>query len=145
MAYAKPADLELRLGNIFRDLYFDAFSAAVPDLTIPQADLDAAAGEIDGMIGVRFAVPVTAAASEKLLCSWNVTLAEELAWARSGKSETPQNVQDRVKQVRELLQKVCTGEMLLPGAEQSGTSGGGSVVCIDGNTPVFGRRNMKGY
>lgn len=145
MSYANPADLELRLGPVFRDLYFDAFAADVPDYTVPQADLDAAAGEIDGMIGVRFAVPVKAEASAKLLCSWNVTLAEELAWARSGKSETPQNVQNRVKQVRTLLEKVCTGEMHLPGAEQSGSVGGGSVVCVSGNSPVFGRDNMKGY
>ena len=139
MAYASCDDLRMRLGPVFRDLY------AEDDDTVPQADLDAAAGEIDGMISVRFVVPVTAENSGKLLNSWNVTLAEELAWARSGKSETPQNVQDRVKQVRTLLQRVCTGEMLLPGAEQSGTSGGGNVVCIDGDTPVFGRRNMKGY
>ncbi len=139
MAYASCDDLRMRLGPVFRDLY------AEDDDTVPQADLDAAAGEIDGMISVRFVVPVTAENSGKLLNSWNVTLAEELAWARSGKSETPQNVQDRVKQVRTLLQRVCTGEMLLPGAEQSGSSGGGNVVCIDGDTPVFGRRNMKGY
>lgn len=139
MAYASCDDLRMRLGPVFRDLY------AEDDDTVPRADLDAAAGEIDGMISVRFVVPVTAENSGKLLNSWNVTLAEELAWARSGKSETPQNVQDRVKQVRTLLQRVCTGEMLLPGAEQSGSSGGGNVVCIDGDTPVFGRRNMKGY
>lgn len=139
MAYASCDDLRMRLGPVFRDLYVE------DDDTVPQADLDAAAGEIDGMISVRFVVPVTAENSGKLLNSWNVTLAEELAWARSGKSETPQNVQDRVKQVRTLLQRVCTGEMLLPGAEQSGSSGGGNVVCIDGDTPVFGRRNMKGY
>lgn len=138
MAYANCDDLRLRLGPVFRDLYAE-------DDTVPRADLDAAAGEIDGMIAVRFVVPVTAEESERLLKSWNVTLAEELAWARSGKNETPQNVQDRVKQVRALLQKVCTGEMLLPGAEQSGSSGGGNVVCIDGDEPIFGRRNMKGY
>ncbi len=109
MAYASCDDLRMRLGPVFRDLY------AEDDDTVPQADLDAAAGEIDGMISVRFVVPVTAENSGKLLNSWNVTLAEELAWARSGKSETPQNVQDRVKQVRTLLQRVCTGEMLLPG------------------------------
>ena len=80
-----------------------------------------------------------------LLKAWTVTLAEELAWSRSGKSELPKNVSDRAATVRKNLALIASGKMLLPAAVQDETSGGGSVVGISGNTPVFGRDKMAGY
>ena len=143
--YASVKDLQLRLGPVYADLYAESFEAETPDNTVPESDLAAAGAEIDGMIAVRYALPVTAAASAQLLKNWCITLAEELAWARSGKEETPANVKERVEQVRKNLQRVADGAMLLPGALQSGDAGGGSVVAVEGDPPVFGRKKMKGY
>lgn len=139
MPYASTDELHRRLGPVYQDLY------AADDSETPLADLEAGAAEIDGMIGTRYEIPVTGSAAAALLKNWNLTLAEELAWARSGKEETPQNVQERVKTVREYLEKISAGAMLLAGGVQSAAAGGGSVVCIDGDEPIFGRRKMKGY
>ena len=142
--YASVKDLQLRLGPVYADLYAESFEAETPDNTVPESDLSAAAAEIDGTLGVRYTLPVTAPNSAALLKNWCITLAEELAWARSGKEETPANVKDRVAQVRKALQRVADGTMLLPGAVQT-ASGGGSVVTVEGNDVVFGREKMKGY
>ena len=143
--YASVKDLQLRLGIVYADLYAESFEAAVPDNTLPESDLAAAAAEIDGTLGVRYKLPITSAAASALLKNWCVTLAEELAWARSGKEETPANVKDRVAQVRKSLERMAEGTMLLPGAVQSAHSGGSSVVAVEGNDVVFGRNKMKGY
>ncbi|MBR2872453.1 MAG: DUF1320 family protein [Lentisphaeria bacterium] len=142
--YASVKDLQLRLGPVYADLYAECFEAETPDNTVPESDLAAAAAEIDGTLGVRYTLPVTAPHSAALLKNWCITLAEELAWARSGKEETPANVKDRVAQVRKALLRVAEGSMLLPGAVQA-ASGGGSVVTVEGNEVVFGREKMKGY
>ena len=138
MPYASTDELHRRLGPVYQDLY------AADDSETPLADLESGAAEIDGMIGIRYEIPVRGTAAAALLKNWNLTLAEELAWARSGKEETPQNVQERVKTVREYLDRIAAGKMLLAGAVQTGDTGGGSVVCIDGDEPIFGRRQMKG-
>ena len=141
--YASVKDLQLRLGPVYADLYAESFEAE-PDNTVPESDLSAAAAEIDGTLGVRYTLPVTAPNSAALLKNWCITLAEELAWARSGKEETPANVKDRVAQVRKALQRLADGTMLLPGAVQT-ASGGDSVATVEGNDVVFGREKMKGY
>lgn len=143
--YASVKDLQLRLGPVYADLYAESFSSEEPDNTVPESDLAAAAAEIDGTLGVRYTLPVTSQSAAALLKNWCITLAEELAWARSGKEETPANVKDRVAQVRKALQRVADGTMLLPGAVQSANSGGGSVVTVEGSEVVFGREKMKGY
>lgn len=137
--YASSEELRRRLGPVYQDLYSEG------DDDTPSSDLESGAAEIDGMIGIRYEIPVRGTAAAALLKNWNLTLAEELAWARSGKAETPQNVQERVKTVREYLDRIAAGKMLLTGAVQTGDAGGGSVVCIDGDEPIFGRRQMKGY
>ena len=141
--YAVIADLQKRLSDLYGNLYRRLDGT---DMTVEaQSDLDAAEAEIDGMIGTRYTVPVESGEALPLLKSWTVTLAEELAWGRSGKAETPENVRERVKHVRSLLAKVADGSMLLPGAAQAAAVGGGSVVAIAGNEPVFGRDKMPGY
>ena len=141
--YAAISDLQLRLSDLYSNLYCRLDGSAMNDEA--QADLDAAEAEIDGIIGTRYAVPVESGAAIPLLKAWTVTLAEELAWSRSGKSELPKNVSDRAATVRKNLASIASGKMLLPAAVQDETSGGGSVVGISGNTPVFGRDKMAGY
>ena len=141
--YAAIADLQLRLSDLYGNLYRKLDGTAMTEEA--QADLDAAEAEIDGLIGTRYAVPVESGAALPLLKAWTVTLAEELAWSRSGKSELPKNVTQRAETVRKNLTLIASGKMLLQAAAQDESSGGGSVVGISGNTPVFGRDNMTGY
>ena len=141
--YAAIADLQLRLSDLYENLYRKLDGTAMTDEA--QADLDAAEAEIDGLIGTRYAVPVESGAALPLLKAWTVTLAEELAWSRSGKSELPKNVTQRAETVRKNLTLIASGKMLLQAAAQDESSGGGSVVGISGNDPVFGRDKMTGY
>ena len=141
--YAAISDLKLRLSDLYGNLYRKLDGTEMTDEA--QADLDAAEAEIDGMIGTRYAVPVLSGAALPLLKAWTVTLAEELAWSRSGKSELPKNVAQRAETVRKNLSLVASGRMLLQTAVQDESSGGGSVVGIAGNDPVFGRDKMAGY
>ena len=141
--YAAIADLQLRLSDLYENLYRKLDGTAMTEEA--QADLDAAEAEIDGLIGTRYAVPVESGAALPLLKAWTVTLAEELAWSRSGKSELPKNVTQRAETVRKNLTLIASGKMLLQAAAQDESSGGGSVVGISGNTPVFGRDKMTGY
>ena len=141
--YAAIADLQLRLSDLYGNLYRKLDGTAMTEEA--QADLDAAEAEIDGLIGTRYAVPVESGAALPLLKAWTVTLAEELAWSRSGKSELPKNVTQRAETVRKNLTLIASGKMLLQAAAQDESSGGGSVVGIAGNTPVFGRDKMTGY
>ena len=141
--YAAIADLQLRLSDLYGNLYRKLDGTAMTEEA--QADLDAAEAEIDGLIGTRYAVPVQSGAALPLLKAWTVTLAEELAWSRSGKSELPKNVTQRAETVRKNLTLIASGKMLLQAAAQDESSGGGSVVGISGNTPVFGRDKMAGY
>ena len=141
--YAAIADLQLRLSDLYGNLYCRLDGTAMTEEA--QADLDAAEAEIDGLIGTRYAVPVESGAALPLLKAWTVTLAEELAWSRAGKSELPKNVTQRAETVRKNLTLIASGKMLLQAAAQDESSGGGSVVGISGNTPVFGRDKMAGY
>lgn len=141
--YAAIGDLKLRLSDLYQNLYRKLDGGEMTDEA--QSDLDAAEAEINGMIGTRYRVPVTSSASLPLLKAWTVTLAEELAWSRSGKSELPKNVAARAETVRKNLNLIADGKMILGGAEQDNESGGGSVVSIAGTPPVFGRDKMEGY
>lgn len=141
--YASTGDLKLRLSDLYLNLYRRVDGGEMTEEA--QSDLDAAEAEINGMIGTRYHVPVTAGAALSLLKAWAVTLAEELAWSRSGKNELPKNVTERAATVRKNLALIADGKMILGGAEQDDVSGGGSVVGIAGNPPVFGRDKMEGY
>ena len=89
--YALPEDLKIRLGDVFKSLYTKLDGTFMTEEI--AGDLAAAEGEINGMIGTRYVVPVNSSGAKELLKNWTVTLAEELAWSRSGKSELPKNLQ----------------------------------------------------
>lgn len=141
--YATPEDLKIRLGEVFKSLYVKLDGSAMTEEV--TSDLAAAEGEINGMIGTRYVVPVSSPGANELLKNWTVTLAEELAWSRSGKSELPKNLQNRLDIVRKQLERIAEGKMVLPGAVQDNVTGGGAVVCVEIDEPVFGRKNMEGY
>lgn len=141
--YATLDDLLSRLSSLYGGLYADREGETMTREA--QSDLDSAEAEINGLIGTRFRVPVTAEGALPLLKHWTLTLAEELAWSRSGKGKLPENLSTRVKQVREYLEKIAGGTMTLAGAEQDEETGGASIAFFDGNEPVFGREKMRGY
>ena len=143
MAYATIADLRLRLSDLYTGVYTDESGAPMDDEA--QADIDAASAEIDTFLGARYETPVTAPAVAALLKTWAVTLAEELAWSRSGKSETPKNVAARVANVRRILQAIADARQSLPGAVERPASSGGGIAFAQTEKPVFSREKLQGY
>jgi phage gp36-like protein len=139
MAYATINELKMRLGQDYAGLYGndEAGSAAA------QADLDAAAAEIDAAAGCRYETPVVSSRAEALLCDWNLTLCEERARVRCAGDTIPDKLKTRVAHVRESLAKTVGGELVLPGATESLRGQGFATVACDG--PVFTRETMKGY
>ncbi|MBR4253525.1 MAG: DUF1320 family protein [Lentisphaeria bacterium] len=139
MAYATINELKMRLGQDYAGLYGndEAGSAAA------QADLDAAAAEIDAAAGCRYETPVVSSRAEALLRDWNLTLCEERARVRCAGDTIPDKLKTRVAHVRESLAKTVGGELVLPGATESLRGQGFATVACDG--PVFTRETMKGY
>ena len=139
MAYATINELKVRLGQDYAGLYGndEAGTAAA------QADLDAAAAEIDAAAGCRYETPVVSARAEALLRDWDLTLCEERARVRCAGDTIPEKLKLRVAHVRESLAKTACGELVLPGASESARGQGFSTVACDG--PVFTRETMKGY
>ena len=135
MAYATINELAVRLGQDYAGLYGDDATA--------QADLDAAAAEIDAAAGCRYETPVVSARAEALLRDWNLTLCEERARARSAGGTLPDKIKMRIVLVRESLSKTASGELILPGAAENMRGQGFAAVACD--EPVFTRETMKGY
>lgn len=89
MSYATVTELSGRLGGmVYTEIYGQ-------DLTTPAADLAAAAAEIDGALSKRYIVPVTAPAPLALLKDWNLTLAEERAYARAAGGDYSEKLKNR--------------------------------------------------
>ena len=139
MAYATINELKVRLGQDYAGLYGndEAGTAAA------QADLDAAAAEIDAAAGCRYETPVVSARAEALLRDWDLTLCEERARVRCAGDTIPDKLKIRVTHVRESLAKTASGELVLPGASESVRGHGFSTVACE--EPVFSRETMKGY
>lgn len=133
--YADADELQSRLGtSVFEEIY--------PDETDAATDLADAEAEINGCIGRRYAIPVTAAASLPLLKGWTLTLAEERAYARAAGADYSEKVSSRVAQVRKYLEEIRSGLFLLPDA----TENGANVFTLHQSDPeVFGRDNMEGF
>ena len=152
MAYATAEELRRRIGtSIFSEIYAlsdgpdssgppDAASASV------QEDLESAGAEIDGAISFRYALPVTGTRSLALLKDWNLTLAEERAYARCAGSEFAEKIKRRVDQVRKYLDMIRSEEFRLPDApENAGQSSGGGIALVSRESPIFDRRSMRGF
>ncbi len=139
MPYATINELKVRLGQDYAGLYGndEAGTAAA------QADLEAAAAEIDAAAGCRYETPVVSERAGALLSDWNLTLCEERARVRCAGDTLPDKLKMRVVHVRESLEKTASGELVLPGAAESARGQGISTVACD--EPVFSRETMKGY
>lgn len=142
-AYATNEELKKRLGDrIFDEIYQYVYREGV------KADLEAAAAEIDGSVSARYVLPVTGERSRALLNDWNLTLAEERAYARAAGSGFSEKVKDRVAVVRKSLELIREGAFKLPDAEEVGSgggSGGPGSALFEADTPVFTRERMRGF
>ncbi len=142
MAYATAEDLIQRLGGFYRDLYADSDGRL--QVCEAAADIAAASAEIDGRIGKRYQIPVSAPAAGELLKHWALTLAEELAWSRSGQGETPENVRARAAEVRRMLNLAAEGTMVLPGAVAAPEADAAALL-VEGDEPIFRRHKMERF
>ena len=145
MSYAAVPELRSRLGaSVFDEVYGESNEPDFSDLTGAADDLAAAAAEIDGVAGTRFTVPVAAAAARPLLADWQLTLAEERAYARSAGASAPEKLKERVAQVRKYLEMVLDGRFRIPGAVD-GANGIGTYLTTEADAPNFDRESMGGF
>lgn len=138
MSYATSDELKTRIGaSIYGELYLSGDSPA-------DGDLEAAAAEIDGAIAYRYQLPVTGLRSLALLKDWNLTLAEERAFARPAGGDYTEKVKARVAQVRRYLDMIREDSFRLPDGTEN-KSGTGGIALVQCDDPVFGRDKMKGF
>lgn len=139
MAYATINELKVRLGQDYAGLYGNDETGTAT----AQADLEAAAAEIDAAAGCRYETPVASERAEALLRDWNLTLCEERARVRCAGDSLPDKLKMRVAFVRSSLEKTASGELVLPSAAESVRGQGFAAVACD--EPVFTRETMRGY
>ena len=140
MSYATADDLRRRIGkSIYAEIY-DGENGEADAL----ADLESAAAEIDGCLSLRDTVPVTHESAQSLLWDWNLTLAEERAFARPAGATYTEKVKTRVAQVRIYLEMIRNKAFHFASIPEK-TSGGADIALVDGPEPVFTRDRMKGY
>ena len=141
MSYATVAELKNRIGkSIFSEIYPSGFEGESP----AESDLEAAAAETNGVLGVRYHIPVTGEESLRLLKDWTLTLTEEKAAARPAGSMIAEKIKDRVAQVRKYFEMILENKFLLPNALENGVSGGG-LTLFQADESVFGREKMRRF
>lgn len=144
MAYATAEEFRRRIGGgIFDEIYGLTVSSVLADQPAVSADLEAAAAEIDGAIAARYALPVTGPRSLALLKDWNLTLAEERAYARPAGADFTEKIKRRVDQVRKYLDLIRADQFRLPDAAENQASGG--IALVQRDDPVFDRKSMEGF
>ena len=148
MSYATADDLKQRIGeSVFQEIYGLSDGSDRSDVSDKVTDdLESAAAEIDGAIAFRYRLPVTGERSLALLKDWNLTLAEERAFARPVGGDYTEKIKRRVDQVRKYLDMIRADQFRLPDAPEKGASTSGSgIALVQQDKPVFGREEMSGF
>ena len=148
MSYATADDLKQRIGeSVFQEIYFLSDGSDGSDKSDKVTDdLESAAAEIDGAIAFRYRLPVTGERSLALLKDWNLTLAEERAFARPVGGDYTEKIKRRVDQVRKYLDMIRADQFRLPDAPEKGAATSGSgIALVQQDKPVFGREEMSGF
>ena len=149
MSYASGEELRSRLGkSIFEEIYDlsdQSDQSDLSDLSEVSDDLESAAAEIDGALISRYALPVTGEKSLKLLKDWNLTLAEERAYARPVGGDFTEKIKRRVDIVRKYLEEIRLGQYLLPDAVEKAAASGKGIALVRRSSPVFDRESMEGF
>ena len=148
MSYATADDLKQRIGeSVFQEIYGLSDGSDRSDQSDKVTDdLESAAAEIDGAIAFRYRLPVTGERSLALLKDWNLTLAEERAFARPVGGDYTEKIKRRVDQVRKYLDMIRADQFRLPDAPEKGAATSGSgIALVQQDKPVFGREEMSGF
>ena len=146
MSYATAAELRQRIGvSVFNEIYAVPNGSDLSGLPGIADDLESASAEIDGAIASRYALPVTGERSLALLKDWNLTLAEERAYARPAGGDFSAKIKRRADQVRKYLEMIRTDEFKLPDAGENVSGPGGTIALIRRDEPIFDREKMNGY
>lgn len=148
MSYATADDLKQRIGeSVFQEIYGLSDGSDQSDQSDKVTDdLESAAAEIDGAIAFRYRLPVTGERSLALLKDWNLTLAEERAFARPVGGDYTEKIKRRVDQVRKYLDMIRADQFRLPDAPEKGAATSGSgIALVQQDKPVFGREEMSGF
>ena len=148
MSYATADDLKQRIGeSVFQEIYGLSDGSDRSDVSDKVTDdLESAAAEIDGAIAFRYRLPVTGERSLALLKDWNLTLAEERAFARPVGGDYTEKIKRRVDQVRKYLDMIRADQFRLPDAPEKGAATSGSgIALVQQDKPVFGREKMSGF
>ena len=146
MSYASAQELRQRIGeNIFNEIYSVSDGSDLTDSSDIADDLESAGAEIDGAIASRYALPVTGPRALALLKDWNLTLAEERAYARPAGSGFTEKIKRRVDQVRKYLEMIRADAFKLPDAGENISGSGSTIALIRRDEPIFDREKMNGY
>ena len=148
MSYATADDLKQRIGeSIFQEIYCLSDGSDRSDQSDKVIDdLESAAAEIDGAIAFRYSLPVTGERSLALLKDWNLTLAEERAFARPVGGDYTEKIKRRVDQDRKYLDMIRADQFRLPDAPEKGAATSGSgIALVQQDSPNFGREQMSGF
>ena len=146
MSYATAEELRQRIGSgIFDEIYNLSYPSDLSNPSDIIDDLEAAGAEIDGAVASRYALPVTGPRSLALLKDWNLTLAEERAYARPVGGDFSEKIKRRVDQVRKYLDLIRSDQFRLPDAEENSSGSGGTIALIQRSEPIFDRKNMEGF
>lgn len=146
MSYSSAEDLRRRIGfSVFDEIYNVPDGSDLSDRSDIADDLESAAAEIDGALAFRYSLPVTGERSLALLKDWNLTLAEERAYARAAGSEFAEKIKRRADQVRKYLEMIRADQFRLPDAAENGASSGGGIALVKRDDPVFDRKSMEGF
>jgi phage gp36-like protein len=139
--YITRTDVKDRLARQYATLYT---KAGTLDETLIDDDIEAAEAEVNGYLGARYAVPVTAGLA--LVKGWCLTLVEELAYSRSPAEKLPEKITARVAAVRKALADAARGTLTL-GADPapSEKSAGADAIVVSGPDPEFTREKMSGF
>ena len=146
MSYATAAELRQRIGgSVFDEIYDVSDQSDLSDRSDITDDLESAGAEIDGAIASRYALPVTGSRSLALLKDWNLTLAEERAYARPAGGDFTEKIKRRVDQVRKYLDMIRTDEFRLPDAAENSAGSAGGIALVRRDDPIFDREKMEGF
>ena len=142
-AYITTADVQGHLRDAFAQLY-----------TLP-ADADEVAGDIaraealvNGYVGKRYVVPVTAPAEAVLICkALALDLFVEHAYeTRAAGSELPKTISDGGAAALAMLKDIAAGKMSLAGATAAESQDAGAAALVkSANDPLCTREQLSGF
>ena len=141
--YISRSDAETRLSRVYDTIYEND---GIVDNDLVDADIDAAEGEVDAYLAQRYLIPVTDSNALRVIKSWALTLLEVHAYGRIPGRELPESISTRAKTVRDQLQKAADGSIALGAAETPTEAANGTdFLIVEGDDPVMGRDNLKGW